>query len=673
MFSFNEKTVLRGGWGLYYSPWNYPAAGTTGWGQIGYSATTMVPQPTRACRRSSMSNPFPSGLVANRAATRLGLLTGVGGDVYFVDPNKGAPRVQQYSVDLQRELPGGVSVSVGYTGLTGTQPELGRIGQRADQHQPARSEVPEPLVADTSKLVPNPFFGVAAAGSVRARAPRSSSASCCVRSRSSRNVYMQQSTGAHSQYNAGIFQMRKRVTGLWGGTFSYTYSRLNDNQFGESNYYSSAPGLQNNYTVIPGSPYYNPDQEYGRSLLDSPHKVVIAPTLMLPFGEGKKFMADSGVGDVAARRLVDHAGRSRCRAGFPLGVSQNITGTAFLYGGTQRPNIVAGQDILVAGRHHRSHHREHRPTTSICNKAAFSTAPTQHVRQRAAHAPASTRRGATTSTCRSARTSRRAARRRSSVRLEVLNMFNIVQWAAPASSRSATRRSARSRTRRTTCAWCSSRCDSSSRERRRRRERIDTEKRRNGGERRRDILFFSVLFSVAPFLRVIPLPPSPPLSPGRRAAALVALAFLTVAAYGNSFTAGFPFDNKQLILQDARVHDASAANVDAILHHSYWWPYGESGLYRPVTTLSYLFNYAVLGNGGRPAGYHWFNLAVHIVNVWLVLAGSMRRADGASAATSPASPSRGDLGRSSPLDRSRHQHRRARGSAGRDGRARRVR
>ena len=41
VYSFNDKTVLRGGWGLYFSPWNYPAAGTTGWGQIGYSATTL--------------------------------------------------------------------------------------------------------------------------------------------------------------------------------------------------------------------------------------------------------------------------------------------------------------------------------------------------------------------------------------------------------------------------------------------------------------------------------------------------------------------------------------------------------------------------------------------------------------------------------------------------------
>src|SRR5581483_2581082 len=61
VYSFNEKTVLRGGWGLYFSPWNYAAAGTTGWGQIGYSATTLVPQVASGVPTVTMSNPFPNG------------------------------------------------------------------------------------------------------------------------------------------------------------------------------------------------------------------------------------------------------------------------------------------------------------------------------------------------------------------------------------------------------------------------------------------------------------------------------------------------------------------------------------------------------------------------------------------------------------------------------------
>jgi protein O-mannosyl-transferase len=101
---------------------------------------------------------------------------------------------------------------------------------------------------------------------------------------------------------------------------------------------------------------------------------------------------------------------------------------------------------------------------------------------------------------------------------------------------------------------------------------------------------------------------------------LAALCLLTLAAYSNSFNAGFVFDNKILLLEDARIREASAENLGLILQHSYWWPYGESGLYRPFGTLSYLFNYAVLGNGDHPAGYHWINLLLHLGNVLLVYA-----------------------------------------------------
>jgi trimeric autotransporter adhesin len=428
VYSFNEKTVLRGGWGLYFSPWNYPAAGTTGWGQIGYSATTLVPQSTGAVPTVSMSNPFPNGLV-QPSANSLGLLTGVGGDVYFVDPNKGAPRVQQYSFDLQRELSAGVSVSVGYSGLTGSNMSWGGSGNaliNINQLDPKY----QTLVADTTKSAPNPFFGVAAAGPYATQANLSIGQLLRPYPEFA-NVFMQQSTGAHSQYHAGIFQIRKRVTGLWGGSMSYTYSRLNDNQFGESNYYSSAPGLQNNYTVIPGSQYYNPDQEYGRSLLDSPHKVVIAPTLLVPLGEGHQH-ASSGVANVLL------GGWSitpviTLQSGFPIGVSQNQPTQSFLYGNGIRPNIVPGQDFLVAGD---ITDRITANTTDnlYLNKTAFTTAPSNTFGNAPRILPgvfSPWRNNIDLGVAKSVHTGKGTA---VAVRLEVLNMFNLVQWASMSSS-----------------------------------------------------------------------------------------------------------------------------------------------------------------------------------------------------------------------------------------------
>jgi tetratricopeptide (TPR) repeat protein len=95
--------------------------------------------------------------------------------------------------------------------------------------------------------------------------------------------------------------------------------------------------------------------------------------------------------------------------------------------------------------------------------------------------------------------------------------------------------------------------------------------------------------------------------------------FLLIA-YSNSFQAGLVFDNSPVIGQDPRIRQATPQNIASILTGGYRDSTKDAGLYRPLTTVSYLLNYAVLGNGSRPPGYHWVNLAVHAVNVALVYA-----------------------------------------------------
>jgi len=107
--------------------------------------------------------------------------------------------------------------------------------------------------------------------------------------------------------------------------------------------------------------------------------------------------------------------------------------------------------------------------------------------------------------------------------------------------------------------------------------------------------------------------------PLRRALLLAAIIGLTFFAYSNSFHALFLFDNDQVILRDTRVQAVTSDNIRRILTHSYWEA-NPTGLYRPFTTLSYLFNFAVLGNGPNPPGYHWFNFILHGVNIGLVYA-----------------------------------------------------
>jgi trimeric autotransporter adhesin len=351
-----------------------------------------------------------------------GLLTGTGGDIFFVDPDKGAPRVQQFSVDIQRELPGSANFSVGYSGARGEN--LSWAGSNAtattgfiniNQIDPKY----QALVPNTLALVANPFYGVADAGQFATR--QTIELGQLLRPFPQfGNVYMMQSTGAHSMYHAAIVQLRKRAVGLWGGQIGYTYSRLSDNQFAESNYYSANTGLQNNYTVVPGSAYYDPDLEYGRSLLDSPHKLVIAPTLNVP-GDGALLGGWSVTGVVTLQ------------SGFPIGVTQNQTTTPFLFGGTQRPNVVPGQDFVVPGDI-TSRIVANVNDNEYLNKSAFSAAPANMFGNAPRMLPgvlSPWRNNVDLSVSKRVNTGGGTT---ASARVEVLNVFDTVQWAAPTSA-----------------------------------------------------------------------------------------------------------------------------------------------------------------------------------------------------------------------------------------------
>ena len=104
----------------------------------------------------------------------------------------------------------------------------------------------------------------------------------------------------------------------------------------------------------------------------------------------------------------------------------------------------------------------------------------------------------------------------------------------------------------------------------------------------------------------------------RRGLLMLALWAFALLAYSNSFRAGLALDNASVVLQDSRIRAATPENLHLILTKDYWYYRMTTGLYRPLTTFSYLWNYAIFGNGPHPAGYHWVNFALHAVNIALV-------------------------------------------------------
>jgi tetratricopeptide (TPR) repeat protein len=108
-----------------------------------------------------------------------------------------------------------------------------------------------------------------------------------------------------------------------------------------------------------------------------------------------------------------------------------------------------------------------------------------------------------------------------------------------------------------------------------------------------------------------------------------ALCAITLLAYANSFGMGFAQDSLVIVLRDPRIRKATAENLGLILRQEYWWPTVFAGLYRPVTTASFLLNYAIFGNGENATGYHWVNFLLHAGNIWLVYRLSVRLLKGA--------------------------------------------
>jgi len=370
-YAIDTRTVLRAGYGLFWAPWQYS---TNVHGQVGFSRTTTLSQSSaeNEVPLNTLDNPFPAGILAPIGSS-LGLLTNVGGQVDFIDQNKGNPRVHQYSADIERELPGSMAVTVGYIGATGR--DIGFCGTNEgttcyiniNQIDPALARSLFPLGSgwDPAKLresVPNPFFGISQAGEFASR-------STIQRGQLLRpfpefgDILMHESTiGSKRQYNAVSIRLDKRLSGSqswWGGRYSYTWSHSKDNQFGESNTYAWTTRLpQNNYDL---------DAEYATSIYNSPHRIILAPIVRVPGPADRKSAAYALAGGWTASAVVELVSGGPLNAVISSGTSDSNLG---LFGGRQRPNLTgdpntsgSDQDRVASDAH---------PDARYFNAAAFA-------------------------------------------------------------------------------------------------------------------------------------------------------------------------------------------------------------------------------------------------------------------------------------------------------------
>jgi hypothetical protein len=361
--SFNPRTVLRTGYGIYWAPWNYQGVSTTNYGNIGYSNTTFTTTQGQFRPTVSFTNPFPNGII-QPSGNSLGALAGVGTQIDFIDQDKKAPYVHQYSVDINRELPGNMAIGFEYSGSTGRDLGLGGSNDgiiNINQLDPRHLALGPALLEN----VPNPFFGLPAGQGFNVSSPTVQRRQLLRPFPQFGDILMRQSTQGKSQYHAAIFKFDKRLSNGWGGRINYTYSRLKDNQFGETNFFSNVGTTGNQGTEAANA--YDLDAEYSVGLLDVPHKITISPIFQLPFGEGRRW-ANSGaaawiLGDWTVSSIISF------ESGFPIALT-TATNTSQIFTRHQRPNPGAGDPETTGSREDRM-----QPVGLWLNPAAYVTPP----------------------------------------------------------------------------------------------------------------------------------------------------------------------------------------------------------------------------------------------------------------------------------------------------------
>jgi hypothetical protein len=349
-YALNSKTILRGGYGLFWAPLSFGLQST-----FGYTATTsyVASNDGGATPANSLNNPFPTGIL-QPSGNALGLLAGIGGQsISAYDSTARSTRVQQYSVDLQRELPKGIALVLGFAGSNSRHLIQGTPGININQ-------LPDQYLSLGTKLaskVANPFFGTAG-GVVNLAASTTTQAQLLLPFPEFGSVTLSNTDQGHALYYSFYAKAQKRLGHGLNLLTTVTWARNESDSNGASNTYASngSGSSQDNY---------NRAAEFGRAIIDTPWRWTTAVNYALPFGKGRTWLNNSRIADLALGGWSINL-QATMQTGFPLAINQSNLNSAI---GTsvQRPNATGISPVTSGSLEDRLLH--------YINPAAFTQAP----------------------------------------------------------------------------------------------------------------------------------------------------------------------------------------------------------------------------------------------------------------------------------------------------------
>jgi len=113
----NDRTVLRGAYGRYVTPWTTNAAHDqlSGFPLYGFSNFTGAPEAIQGVPQMDLNNPFPpSNPIRPSYEKRLGIYTMLGNSLFFFNPERKRSNSDRVNVSVQRQLPFSMVLDVTY-------------------------------------------------------------------------------------------------------------------------------------------------------------------------------------------------------------------------------------------------------------------------------------------------------------------------------------------------------------------------------------------------------------------------------------------------------------------------------------------------------------------------------------------------------------------------------
>jgi len=286
-YSLNPKTVLRGGFGVYYGfqeigPWSYPSLGYNPPFNVVYSP------PNQPLHSAFSLDPFTDPNAQFQIAS--------------LPSHLHTPRVEQWNISLQRVLAKDLSFEASYSGSSGHNLYTLIYFNQAypgTTFDNLASRLPYSYLQDTSQQTNNDGF---------------------------------------SRYNALLVKLEKRLSGGLSFLASYTYGHALDN--------ASDANLGSAHA---GDTFRDPrheNWEYGNSDFDVRHRFVLSGIYDLPFGRGRQFGSSTPAFLNAVISGWQLNGIWAIQTGFWF-TAFGVNDSCFCNDGNAsslRPDIVPGQD-----------------------------------------------------------------------------------------------------------------------------------------------------------------------------------------------------------------------------------------------------------------------------------------------------------------------------------------